>query len=154
MEITNQKSINTLNNLLEISNNRIEGYNYVSKETDEADLKDIFSQFAKISHECKRTLIAEIQKLGGAPAEETRITGKLYRAWTDVKAALTNKNHEEILNSCESWENVAVKNYEDVLKDNPLGSHLHALISDQYPMIKSDLDKVKSLRDALVSIRA
>jgi uncharacterized protein (TIGR02284 family) len=91
--------------------------------------------------------------LGGTPIEGTRMTGKLYRAWMDIKAALTNKDRKVILSSCEFGEDVALKNYEDALKENSLGSHLYGLISYQYSILKGEHDKVKKLRDAMVSVR-
>jgi hypothetical protein len=33
----------------------------------------------------------------GTPEEGTRITGKFFRVWMDVKAALTNKDRKAIL---------------------------------------------------------
>lgn len=150
METTNEKSIDALNNLLEINNDRIEGYNHAIKETDEADLKSLFSQCASTSFKCKQELTTEILKLGGTPIEGTRNTGKLYRAWMDVKAALTGKDRKAILNSCEFGEDVAVKNYADTLKDEAVDSSLYPLISNQYNLIKADHNKVKTLRDVLV----
>lgn len=150
MTTTNEKSINTLNNLLEINNDRIEGYNRAVKETDDTELKTLFTQFSETSFECKQQLTIEIKKLGGTPIQGTRTTGKLYRAWMDIKAALTNKDQKAILNSCEYGEDVAVKNYEDALKDHPLGSALYGLIYNQYVMIKAEHDKIKARRDTLV----
>ena len=52
-----EKSIDVINSLIEINNDRIEGYETASKETQEADLKSVFSQFAKTSEKCKLELI-------------------------------------------------------------------------------------------------
>ena len=151
METNNQKTIDELNNLLEINNDRIEGYNHAVKETDESDLKTIFSQCSTTSLKCKQQLTTEIQKLGGTPIEGTRNTGKLYRAWLDIKSALTNKNRKAILSSCELGEDVAVKNYEDALKNSKVDPERYSLINSQYSLIKSDHDKVKALRDMVKS---
>ena len=154
MENYNQKSIDVLNNLLETNNDRIEGYNQASKETKETDFKNLFAQFIGTSYKCKQELTAEVQKLGGKPIEGTRTTGKLYRAWMDVKAALTNKDRKAILNSCELGEDVAVKNYEDALKNTALESNHYSVINNQHAMIRAEHDKIKNLRDVLVSIHA
>lgn len=150
METTNQKSIDALNNLLEINNDRIEGYNHASKETNDADLKNLFSQLSSTSYKLKQELTSEILKLGGTPIEGTRNTGKLYRAWMDIKAALTGKDRKAILNSCEYGEDVAVKNYSNTLKDEAIDSALYPMISNQYTLLKADHDKVRKLRDILV----
>lgn len=150
MENKNQKSIDTLNNLLEINNDRIEGYKHALEETNESDLKGLFSQFAATSYKCKLELSAEVEKLGGKPVEGTRNTGKLYRAWMDLKAALTNKDRKAIINSCEFGEDIAIKNYEDALRNAELESSVYNLINSQYSRIKSEHDKIRALRDDLV----
>ncbi len=147
--IKNQKTIDELNNLLEINNDRIEGYKHASDETNEMDLKVLFSEFSAASHNFKLELTVEIEKLEGIPVTGTRTTGKLYRAWMDIKAALTNKDRKAILNSCEFGEDVAVKNYEDALKNENLPWNISQMINKQYAVIKADHDKIKSLRDAI-----
>lgn len=149
IEYFNADSVDVLNNLLEINNDRIEGYHHASKETNESDLKKLFSRFAETSQDFNVVLTAEVEKLGGTPVEGTRTSGKFFRAWMDIKAALTNMDRKGILNSCEFGEDVAVKNYEDALRNNKIESHIYQLINKQYSIIKADHDKIKKLRDAL-----
>ncbi len=109
-----EKSIEVLNKLIEINNDRIEGYETASKETNETDLKTLFSQLIQTSKKCRQELVDQVQKLGGKVNEGTRITGKFFRAWMDVKAALTNKDRKAILSSCEQGEDVAKDTYKKV----------------------------------------
>jgi uncharacterized protein (TIGR02284 family) len=148
----NQKTIDALNTLIEINNDRIEGYETASKETDEAELKSLFAQLAQTSHECKGELAAEVHALGGTPEEGTKVSGKFFRAWMDVKAALTGKDRKAILDSCEYGEDHAVDTYKEVLEDEAhvLTSDQIAMVEEQYTLIKADHDTVKSLRDSLV----
>ncbi|WP_240723501.1 ferritin-like domain-containing protein [Flavobacterium sp. GT3P67] len=138
-----------LNTLIEINNDRIEGYETASEETEEKDLKTLFSQLMKTSQKCKTELVNEVQKLGGTPIEGTRTTGKFFRVWMDVKAALTGKDRKAILNSCEFGEDVAVATYVKVLKNDieDITSEHQDLLKAQYALIKADHDKVKGLRD-------
>lgn len=147
IENTHDNSIDVLNNLLEINNDRIEGYNHASKETNEPDLKKLFTTLEKTSYKCKEELTAEVKRLGGTPVEGTRTTGKLYRAWMDVKAALTNKERKGILKSCEFGEGVAVKNYADALQNDNISGNLYKMINKQYALIKADHDKIQALGD-------
>jgi uncharacterized protein (TIGR02284 family) len=148
----NEKSIDVLNTLIEINNDRIEGYETASKETEETDLKDLFAQLANTSHECNEELIEEVEALGGKPIEGTKVTGKFFRAWMDVKAALTGNERKAILNSCEYGEDVAVNTYMKVLEHdtNVLTPDQVTMVEEQYEMIKGDHDTVKSLRDSFV----
>lgn len=148
----NQKSIDALNTLIEINNDRIEGYETASKETDETDLKTLFAQLAQTSEECREELVDEVEELGGTAAEGTKVSGKFFRVWMDVKAALTGKDRKAILSSCEYGEDVAVNAYRKVLEDDAedLTPDQVNMLEEQYELIKSDHDTVKSLRDSLV----
>ncbi|MGZ3862269.1 MAG: ferritin-like domain-containing protein [Bacteroidia bacterium] len=153
MENNKEKSIDVLNSLLEINNDRIEGYKHAADETDESTLKSLFSELAETSKKCKQELSSEIKKMGGTPKEGTATSGKIYRVWMDVKAALTNKNRKAILSSCETGEDVAVKAYEDALDQAEFVATEHQqLIKKQYTEIKAGHDKVKNLRDAFVKV--
>ena len=147
-----KKSIDVLNKLIEINNDRIEGYETAAKETEEAELKRLFAELARTSQECNAELIDEVSQLGGDPAEGTKTSGKFFRAWMDVKSALTGKDRKAILNSCEYGEDVAVKTYKKVLENNTydLSEDQFAMVEEQHDMIKADHDMVKSLRDSLV----
>ncbi len=147
-----EKSIEVLNTLIEINNDRIEGYDTASKETQESDLKDLFSQFSKTSKKCKEELEQEVRKLGGKPAAGTKTTGKFYRVWMDVKASLTSKDRKKILESCEFGEDVAVDTYKKVLQNNTedISKEQSVMINTQYAAIKADHNKVKNLRDMVV----
>lgn len=147
-----EKTVDVLNRLVEINNDRIEGYETASKEIEEQDFKSLFSQFAQTSYSCKQELTGEIYRLGGEPTEETKITGKFFRVWMDVKAALTGKDIKAVLVSCEYGEDHAIKTYENVLEEEleHLSLAQQSMIRNQYTLIKSDHYRIKSMRDAMV----
>lgn len=146
-----EKTIDVLNTLITINNDRIEGYETAAKETDEYDLKNLFSQLASNSQKFKLELSSEVTKLGGQPSEGTNTTGKFFRVWMDVKSALTGKDRKAILSSCEFGEDNAVTTYKDVLRNNlsDITATQQTLINSQYALIKADHDKVKNMRDSL-----
>src|SRR5436190_11797723 len=106
-----EKSIDVLNTLLEINNDRVEGYETALKETEEQDLKTMFTEFIRKSERCRNELTREIFMLGGKPVEGTKTSGKFFRVWMDMKAALTGKDRKAILSSCEFGEDAAVETY-------------------------------------------
>ncbi len=148
----NEKTIEVLNTLIQINNDRIEGYESASKETEEQDLKTFFSELSKTSQQCNQELGEEVNKLGGTPTDGTKTTGKFFRVWMDVKAALSGNDRKAILNSCEYGEDVAKDTYEDVLNDDSddLTTEQQTMIKAQHSLLKADHDKVKLMRDNLV----
>lgn len=149
----NEKSIDVLNKLVVINNDRIEGYETAIKETDESDLIAMFNQFLATSRKCKQELVSEVSRLGGEVEEGTKTSGKFFRAWMDVKAALTARDRKAILGSCEFGEDNAIGTYQSVLKDDMehLNTQQQTMVKNQYNIIKADHDKVRSMRDQAVS---
>ena len=146
-----EKSIDIFNTLIEINNDRTEGYQTASKETEDPELKKLFFQFATTSQKCKTELVNEVQVLGGEPVEGTKTSGKFYRVWMDVKASLTGNDRKKILDSCEYGEDVAVDVYKKVLKSKEdLSEAQYGMIERQYSLIKADHNKVKNLRDSVL----
>lgn len=149
MGASNQEIVDCLNNLIQINNDRIQGYLTAAQETDQDDLKSVFSDMMKTSQDCRRELVQEVSKLGGTPVEGTTVSGKIYRVWMDVKAALTNKDRKAILNSCEFGEDAAVKTYQTELDSDALnGTEYLLIVKEQFSKIKAGHDKIKQLRDA------
>jgi len=145
----NSKTISALNNLIEINNDRVEGYETAAKETDSADLKSLFSDLQSTSQQILGALRSEVIKLGGEPEEGTRVTGKFFRAWMDVKAALTGNDRHQILSSCEFGEDKAQEAYDSALEDSSdFSPELASLVREQQSKLRVDHDKVKALRDA------
>ncbi len=147
----NEKTIEVLNTLIIINNDRMEGYQTASKETEEIELKSLFARFISTSEKCKQELIREVNMLGGVVAEGTMVTGKFFRVWMDVKSAITGKDRQTILSSCEYGEDVAKETYEDALENH--SEHLNAaqqsLITSQKQLLQADRNHVKMLSDAL-----
>ena len=149
-----EKTIEVLNTLVQINNDRIDGYETASKEADETDLKTLFSHFTETSLKCNTELVAEVNRLGGKPTEGTTTSGKFFRVWMDIKSAVTGSDRKAIINSCEYGEGWATDTYEKALKDDSehLTTEQKAMIKAQHGLLKADHDKVKSMHDALAEV--
>ena len=148
-----EKTIEVLNVLITINNDRIEGYETAAKETEEQDLQLFFNELKQTSLHCNVELISEVIKLGGIATEGTKTSGKFFRVWMDVKAALTGKDRKVILNSCEYGEDMAKETYEQVLENvaDHLSFEQQAMIKAQHLLLVADHSKVKMMRDVLVA---
>lgn len=145
----NSNSVDKLNKLVEINNDRVEGYETAAKEMDNGELHSLFGKLAATSRNNLSELRAEVNRLGGEPTEGTKISGKFFRAWMDVKAALSSDERQTVLDSCEFGEDKALEVYEEVLEDTKdLTTEQVAMISKQKSALKQDHDHVKALRDA------
>src|SRR5436305_11415260 len=85
----NQKVIEVLNDLIQINNDRIAGYERAMKElkNEDDDLKSLFTSFIDQSRNLRNALGVEVQTLHADMDKGTTASGKIYRAWMDVKKA-------------------------------------------------------------------
>ncbi|MBC7643475.1 MAG: PA2169 family four-helix-bundle protein [Flavobacterium sp.] len=146
-----EKTIDCLNSLIIINNDRIEGYQTAQKETDDIDLNKLFSDFQSTSFNCKSELVAEVKKLNGKPDQGTRVTGKFFRVWMDVKSALTGNNKKFIFESCLYGENVALEVYKDVLIQHidETTQKMQNLLNKQYALLKENHETIQDLLNNL-----
>ncbi len=147
----NEKTVDVLNKLIQINNDRIEGYETASNETEEQDLKTFFSELKQTSLHCNKELSSEVAKLGGTATDGTKTTGKFFRVWMDVKAALTGKDRKAILNSCEYGEDWAKDTYKNALENDleNLNAEQQTMIKAQHVLLVADHNKVKIMREAV-----
>lgn len=149
--IQTSNTIELLNDLIKIHNDRVEGYTRAIEEfkTDDAELKALFLSMISESHEMKSDLANEIQVLKGTVDTGTTNSGKVYRAWMDVKAVFTGHDRKSILENCEFGEDAAQKAYDKVLNADDLPSYLRELIEGQKESLLASHDEIKDLRDTV-----
>ncbi len=151
MQVTNEKLEEVLNDLIEINNDRITGY---EKAIDEAkdidvDLKATFSKMADESRKYKAELVNAVTSLGGDPATGTTNSGKIYRVWMDVKATFSGNSRQSVLENCEFGEDAAQKAYKMALaSDAEMDADTRQLITSQQASLKTSHDLIKKYRDA------
>ncbi|WP_339656174.1 PA2169 family four-helix-bundle protein [Flavobacterium frigidarium] len=146
------KTIGLLNNLIIVNNDRIEGYEMAIEETEENDLKLLFSQFIQTSVKCKSELLSEVRRLEAEAFISDRRKASFFNTWTEVKLALNSKNRKVILDACEEGENVVKKNYEDTIRDHGTDLSINelAMLKNQYMDLKNDHDRVEAMGQSVV----
>ncbi|MFD2285392.1 PA2169 family four-helix-bundle protein [Pedobacter petrophilus] len=139
-----------LNDLVQINNDRITGYEKGRTELkdEDADLKALFLDMISESQKYKMALGTEISALGDDIDTGTTNSGKIYRAWMDVKALFTGHDRKTVLNNCEFGEDAAQNAYKMALEVEDLPAHIRTLISDQKASLRTSHDEIKRLRDS------
>jgi uncharacterized protein (TIGR02284 family) len=145
-----EKVANILNDLIRINHDRVVGYEKAIEElkSEDADLKTLFQRYITESRQFAHELTQEVNRAGGDPAEGTTNSGKIYRVWMDLKAAIAGKDRKAILENCEFGEDAAQKAYDLALNsDTDLEPSLRDLVVRQKATLKVGHDEVKRLRD-------
>ncbi|SDQ98068.1 conserved hypothetical protein [Chryseobacterium soldanellicola] len=142
--------IEAMNDLIKINNDRIEGYEKAIEELQDgenSDLKSLFSEMISESRTYKSELERKIISYGGSTDGGTTTSGKLYRAWMDVRAAFSGGNRISVLSNCEAGEDAAQKAYKSAIEDADVMEETKVLLRDQQQSLRSSHDKIKALRD-------
>jgi uncharacterized protein (TIGR02284 family) len=147
--IQTSNTIELLNDLIRIHNDRIEGYDRAVEElkSDDPELRALFLAMVSESHSMKSDLANEVQVLKGTVDTGTTNSGKVYRAWMDVKAVFTGHDRKAVLENCEFGEDAAQKAYDKVLKSEDLPAYLREMIETQQQSLMASHDEIKELRD-------
>ena len=146
---TNEKDIEVLNDLVEINNDRVKGYEKAVAETaeEDADLRDLFIDMANESKGYLAELKSQVEKRGEDPAKGTTARGKIYRVWMDVKAVVSGHNRKAILASCEFGEDAAQRAYNMGLDEEGLSTEVRTLLTEQKAKLRRSHDRIKAMRD-------
>ncbi len=150
MTTTNDALVGVINDLIEINNDRVTGYNKASEEAKsvDVDLQATFSKMANDSRQYAAELTERVRTLGGEPSTGTTNSGKIYRVWMDVKATFSGHDRQAVLENCEFGEDAAQKAYKAALAtDAEMDTETRQLITTQQTKLKAAHDIIKKYRD-------
>ena len=147
---TTKETIEVLNDLVAINNDRITGYEKAIDEAkdSDSDLKSLFTSMIDESRKIKLALASEVQSLGGEYDRGTTASGKLYRAWMDVRAVFSGHDRHAVLANCERGEDAAQNAYKEALNDKNVPAYIRSMLEEQKQKLRGSHDKIKALRDA------
>ena len=149
--VRNDALIDVLNDLVQINNDRIAGYEKAIKDSKPEDsaFHSMFRRMIDESSQYKRELIGAINTLGGeADIRSTTASGKVYRVWMDVKSTFTGRSDLSVLELCEFGEDAAQKAYDEALKsDVEMPAKIREIIVNQKGQLRNAHDTIKSQRD-------
>jgi uncharacterized protein (TIGR02284 family) len=146
---TNSKEvIGVLNDLIETSKDGEEGFKECAEKVERSYLKTLLKERARECKTAATELQTIVQRLGGTPEDSASATGRLHRRWTELKATLTGKSEQAVLDECERGEDVAKKSYKEALENQVLPPDIRAVVERQYHLVLRNHNQVKALRDA------
>ncbi|MES2809198.1 MAG: PA2169 family four-helix-bundle protein [Bacteroidota bacterium] len=146
----NKATIETLNDLIQINNDRIKGFENAAQEAaEDAELVTVFNNKIVESQQLKATLAQEVQVLGETAETGTSISGTIHRTWLKVKADFTGHSERTILEECEFGEDAIKKAYQSALDEEYLPAYIRDILNDQKAIIDQSHDEIKALRDSV-----
>jgi uncharacterized protein (TIGR02284 family) len=148
---TVEKSVEVLNDLIQINNDRVAGFEHAEKSLDgqDQDLSNFFRDQREVSRQNVSELTKIVNEIGGEPDRGHSVSGTIHRNWLDVRATFTGHDRESVLAECERGEDAIKHAYQDALNgDSGLSEEFRQIISRQSEAIIASHDQVKAMRNA------
>lgn len=146
IQMTNDKAISVLNNLIETCKDGELGFKTAAEGLKSADIKAQFLEYSRQRAEMARELQNEVRRLGGDPEKSGSMSGSLHRGWLDIKSVVTGKDDHAIVVEAERGEDVAKSAYEEALMETLPGT-AQTVVRQQAAKVRQAHDHVRDLRD-------
>jgi uncharacterized protein (TIGR02284 family) len=145
--MNNEKTVSVLNDLLNITNDRIEGFSKVEDKVwdTHSALKSEYDNMVSQSQTMKADLIRLINEKGGEADNTGSTAGAFHRAWIDVKNSLAGDKDESTLENVVFGENAAIDAYQSALDSGDLCPESSRLVSDHLHHLKASYAKFENL---------
>lgn len=142
----NDKTIATLNDLIETSKDGEKGFALAANATHEPDLNSVFRTGEESCRSAAVELQDQVRLLGGNAEEAGTMMAAAHRGWISIKAAISSRDDVAILEECERGEDYAKARYANALKSD-LPESARTVVERQYRDVVATHDRVRDLRN-------
>lgn len=145
----NKKTVEVLNNLLQIANDRLEGFKNVDAKmiSSYPKIREEYDHGVIQSNKMRTELSALIQERGGDPDDTATVAGGLHRTWIDVKNSLSFDKGESTLENVLFGEGAAIKAFEKALDSGDLCAESSRVVQDQLQELRASYRKFEDLEE-------
>jgi uncharacterized protein (TIGR02284 family) len=144
--MANNEQVGTLETLTTTLIDSVNGFEEAAKDTDNPRFEQLFRQHAQERRQAVTTLQTEIRRLGGDPPTDGSMMGKTHQTWLDLKAAVTGRDDQRIINSVESGEDYLKEKFEKALNDGELTGESRQAVEQAYQSVRLGHDRMSALK--------
>ena len=141
-------AISTLNHLVSIAKDGVNGMNSAAESATNPQLKSTLSQLSQERNRVATQLQDVVRRLGGDPDSGGTTLGAAHRAYMNIKDAVTGADDKALIDECERGEDVAVREFQDALQKD-LPADIKQTVQGLFGQVKSSHDKIKQLRGGI-----
>jgi uncharacterized protein (TIGR02284 family) len=143
--------ISTLNTLIATTIDSITGYENSAKDIDNQRFAELFRQRANERQQVVEQLRAEVRRLGGNAEDDGSFMGKTHQRFEDLKAAVTGRDEQAIINEVERGEDYLKDNFETALNGDTLSGESRSVVEQAYQSVRSGHDQMSQLKHGMES---
>lgn len=148
--MTKEELIDQLNELIRMCKDGETGYANAAKNVKNSELETIFSNYSKQRAKFAHELQAEVERLGGNPADSAHVGSVLHRGWMDVEAAVTGGSGVTMIGACVNGEESVESEYARAL-DTGISGKSRSIIEGQQQQIQEAHTRLRRLQEEVKS---
>ena len=145
------RDIRTLNGLIATTIDSVDGYRTSATDVDNPRYAELFTARASERSSVAEQLRAEVRRLGGNPEDDGTVLAAGHRAFVNLKAAVTGRDDQAIVNEVERGEDHIKAKFESALEDQELSAGTRSAIQAAYGSVRAGHDEMRDLKHSLQS---
>ena len=148
--MTDRKNeISTLNTLIATLIDSVTGYEDAASNSDAGRFAEMFRKRANERQKCVEDLRAEVRRLGGNPEDDGSFMGKTHQRFLDLKAAITGRDDQAIVNEVERGEDYLKEKFETALDSDELSGECREAVQRAFQSVREGHDQMSQLKHGL-----
>ena len=147
--VEHNETITTLNTLIATTIDSVTGYEDSAKNIENERFREIFRGRADERQQVVEELRSEVRRLGGDPEESGSFLGKAHQRFEDLKAVVTGRDEQAIINEVERGEDYLKEKWQAALQSGNLNGESHDLVERCYQSVKAGHDQISQLKHAM-----
>ena len=141
--------IATLNTLISTLIDSISGYEDAAANAEGSRFQQLFRERAGERQLAVESLRGEVRRLGGEPEEGGSFLDKTHQRFLDLKAAVTGRDDQAIVNEVERGEDYLKEKFETALESGHLSGESRAAVESAYQSVRSGHDQMSQIKHGL-----
>ena len=147
--------ITTLNTLIATLIDSVTGYDDAAANIDGSSrLQALFRERATERRQVVEDLRGEVSRLGGDPEDDGSFLGKTHQRFLDLKASITGRDEQAIVNEVERGEDYLKDKFETALKSDTLVGDSRAKVEQAFQSVRSGHDQMSALKHGMEGTKA
>ena len=141
--------ITVLNTLIATTIDSVTGYEDSAQNTENERFREIFRARADERQQVVEQLRSEVRRLGGDPEDSGSFLGKTHQRFEDLKAAVTGRDDQAIINEVERGEDYLKEKFETALSSGDLSSETRSAVEQAYQSVRQGHDQISQLKHGM-----
>jgi uncharacterized protein (TIGR02284 family) len=139
----------TLNTLTTTLIDSIDGYQKAAADTTNNRFAEMFNARARERQHAVTALQAAVARLGGNPEDDGTVLAAGHRAFVNLKAAVTGRDDQAIVNEVERGEDYLKAKFEAARNNVDLPAEARAAVEEAWNSVRAGHDEMSALKHAI-----